>query len=88
MAVGDPVPMMKNILTEERFSCVSDSDKAFIVAFNDAVTELGYDFGGNIGGGIALRLYFSDIDTHGEFIEKAPPHINNVFAGKGGDCTR
>jgi hypothetical protein len=42
---------MDRLLKEERFNYVSDSNKAFILAFTDEMTRLGYDFGGKIGSG-------------------------------------
>ncbi len=35
---------------------------------------------------IVLRMFFSDIDRHREFIEQAPEHIRQVFTGSHGDC--
>jgi len=48
---------MDKLLKEERFNYVSDSDKAFILAFNDEMTRLGYDFGGKIGSGYCWGKY-------------------------------
>ncbi|QHQ61682.1 hypothetical protein Ana3638_13625 [Anaerocolumna sedimenticola] len=48
---------MKSILTEERFNFISDENKAFIIAFNDEITKLGYGFGGNIGSGYCWGNY-------------------------------
>ena len=42
---------MNKILKENRFDFVSDRDKAFMIAFDDAISQLGYDFGGVIGDG-------------------------------------
>ena len=42
---------MDEILLEKRFSILSDADKAFILAFDEGIGELGYDFGGGIGEG-------------------------------------
>lgn len=35
---------------------------------------------------IALRLFFSDIDKHRAYIEHAPAHVKQVFAGDHGKC--
>jgi len=35
---------------------------------------------------IVLRLFFSHIDKHREFIEDAPSHIKEVFVGEYGNC--
>lgn len=48
---------MKNLLSEERFHIVSAEDKQFILAFNDEITKLGYDFGGSIGSGFCWGKY-------------------------------
>lgn len=48
---------MKDILSEERFGFISGADKAFLVAFNDEMSLLGYDFGGAIGGGHCWGRY-------------------------------
>ena len=48
---------MKTILEEERFDFVSKENKDFILAFNDEITKLGYDFGGNIGSGFCWGRY-------------------------------
>ena len=42
---------MTEFLTERRFSSVSKEDKAFIIAFDKEVHELGYDFGNAIHAG-------------------------------------
>lgn len=36
--------------------------------------------------GIVLRLFFSKIDGHREYIENAPGYIKEVFTGSHGDC--
>lgn len=48
---------MKAILEENRFDIVSKENKDFILAFNDEITKLGYDFGGNIGSGFCWGKY-------------------------------
>ena len=35
---------------------------------------------------VVLRLFFSAIDKHREYIENAPPHVKEVFVGSHGDC--
>ena len=42
---------MDTILNEDRFDYLSNDDKAFILAFNDEMTRLGYGFGDKIGSG-------------------------------------
>lgn len=41
---------LEEILSENRFNIISVSNKAFIVAFDKAITEMGYDFGGTVVG--------------------------------------
>ncbi|WP_066719618.1 hypothetical protein [Clostridium sp. Marseille-P299] len=48
---------MKTILEEKRFDIVSEKNKEFILAFNNEITKLGYDFGGNIGSGFCWGEY-------------------------------
>lgn len=48
---------MEEILSEERFNIISDSNKAFITAFNTKIKNLGYDFGGSIGNGYCWGKY-------------------------------
>jgi hypothetical protein len=44
---------MEELMSERRFNIVKEQDKAFIIAFDKAINELGYDFGGFIGSGSA-----------------------------------
>jgi len=48
---------MAELMMEERFSFVSGEDKAFILAFDEGVQELGYDCGGGIGEGYCWGRY-------------------------------
>ena len=41
---------LEDILAEDRFNIISTPDKAFIIAFDKALNEVGYDFGGTIVG--------------------------------------
>lgn len=41
---------LKEILAEDRFKIISMTDKAFIIAFDKAMNDMGYDFGGTISG--------------------------------------
>lgn len=43
------VKSIKDMLSEERFNIVSDRDKAFMIAFDEAMNGLGYGFGGKTG---------------------------------------
>jgi len=41
---------LEEILSEDRFKIISASDKNFIITFDKAMNEAGYDFGGTISG--------------------------------------
>ena len=45
---------LEEILAEDRFKIISMPDKAFIIAFDKALNEIGYDFGGTISGNMDL----------------------------------
>ncbi len=48
---------MEAILQEARFNFVSEQNKAFMVAFNQEMNRLGYDFVGTIGTGYGWGKY-------------------------------
>jgi hypothetical protein len=48
---------MHEILNETRFDFISAENKAFLLAFDAQMTRLGYDFGGQIGGGACWGRY-------------------------------
>ncbi|MCI8331928.1 MAG: hypothetical protein HFE78_03810 [Clostridiales bacterium] len=48
---------MEELLLENRFSMISDSDKDFIIQFDKEIRCLGYDFGGHIGDGYCWGKY-------------------------------
>jgi len=48
---------MKNAMSESRFDYISGPDKDFIIAFDDEMKKLGYDFGNNIGTGYCWGRY-------------------------------
>jgi len=64
---------MDNILTEERFDFISNDHKAFILAFNNEMTQLGYDFGDKIGDGYCWGKYMM-------IYRKSGVRSKNVFA--------
>ncbi len=49
--------MLNEMLKEDRFSFISPENKAFMLAFNDEMAQLGYDFGGKIGSGYCWGKY-------------------------------
>ena len=48
---------VEELMSEERFTVISDSDKAFILAFDKQIGALGYDSGGGIGDGYCWGKY-------------------------------
>ena len=48
---------MIEILKDDKFSFISNDNKAFIQAFDDEMIRLGYDFGNNIGSGYCWGKY-------------------------------
>jgi hypothetical protein len=48
---------MKELLNEQRFDFINSTDKGFILAFDEAMANLGYDFGGSIGSGYCWGRY-------------------------------
>jgi len=68
---------LEEILEEDRFKIISMPDKAFIIAFDKAMNERGYDFGGTIYGNMDLMAI-----VYGKTGTKTRPcpvriHINN-----------
>ncbi len=47
----------EELLSEDRFTIISDADKALIRAFNSEMEALGYDFDGGIGDGYRWGRY-------------------------------
>jgi len=106
---------MKRQLSEERYAFVSNQDKNFIIAFDEAMRNIGYESGGILpyvcfgkykieyaksgiktkkyvarfyfrDDHIVLRLYFTNIDKHHQFIENAPEFIKSSFTSEAGKC--
>ncbi len=48
---------MNRLLKERQFAFIANKDKRFMLAFDDAMTRLGYDFGGRIGSGYVWGRY-------------------------------
>ena len=44
-------------MAEERFNIISEENKAFILAFDNEISKLGYGFGSNIGNGFCWGKY-------------------------------
>ncbi len=49
--------MLNEMLHEGRFDFISPNNKAFILAFDDEMARLGYDFGSKIGSGYCWGKY-------------------------------
>jgi len=71
---------MEEFLTERRFDMIKQPDKAFIVAFDKAITELGYDFGGAIGSGFAAGCALMII--YGKTGVKSRPCPARIYIGE------
>jgi hypothetical protein len=55
---------LAEILAEDRFGFISKLDKAFIIAFDKALNEVGYDFGGTIyGNRDIMAIVYGKTDT-------------------------
>ena len=54
---SEPLKIIEERLTEERFSIITEPDKAFILAFDKEISEFGYDYGGHIGWGACWGRY-------------------------------
>ncbi|MDR0326106.1 MAG: hypothetical protein LBI19_08455 [Oscillospiraceae bacterium] len=67
---------MEELLTERRFDMVSGSDKAFIIAFDKAIHEFGYDFGGAIGSGNVWSLL---VVAYGKTGTKSRPCAARIY---------
>ncbi len=55
--LAEPPKSIEERLTEERFAIITEPDKAFILAFNKEIADLGYDYGGHIGWGACWGHY-------------------------------
>lgn len=106
---------MENLLADEKYSFIGEKEKEFIIAFDEAITKVGYESNGiqpyvclgkykieysKTGlknkkfvarfyfrdNGIVLRLYFTNIDKHREYIEKSPDFIKTPFINDVGKC--
>jgi len=48
---------MHNLIKDKRFDFISDKDRQFMLAFDDEMKKLGYDFGNKIGSGYCWGKY-------------------------------
>ena len=80
---GNPRPTnMQEMLNQRRFRIISDADKAFILAFDEAMTKMGYDFGGVIGYGYGWGLFMIIYGKTGTKSRPCPARIYIKDDGK------
>jgi len=71
---------LKEILAEDRFKIISMPDMVFIIAFDKAMNEVGYDFGGTISGNKdIMAIIYGKTDTKSR---PCPARIHIENAGK------
>lgn len=107
--------MIKQQLKSLEYDFISDKQKQFVIAFDEAITKAGYESGGIVpyvclgkykieysrtglktkkfvarfyfrDYGIVLRLYFTNIDKHRDYIDNAPDFIKTPFINDVGKC--
>lgn len=62
---------MRTILNEDRFDFISTDNKAFMLAFTEEMSRLGYGFGGKIGDGFCWGRYmvlYRKVDVKSETV--------------------
>ena len=69
-------------LSEERFNVISEAEKAFIVAFDNKMNELGYDYGGGYIGGAGGWSKYGMIE-YGKTGTKSRPCAARIYVKKG-----
>ena len=69
-------------LSEERFNVISEAEKAFIVAFDNKMNELGYDYGGGYIGGASGWSKYGMIE-YGKTGTKSRPCAARIYVKKG-----
>jgi len=73
---------IEELLMERRFNIISVPDKKFIIAFDVAINELGYDCGGVIGSGAGRCPYMIAYAKTGG---KTPQVIARIYINSDGD---
>ena len=70
---------LEEILSESRFNIISQSDKDFMKAFDKAMSDMGYDFGGDIvGNKDFMVIVYGKTDTKAKYRPRpACFHIDN-----------
>ena len=72
---------MEEILSERRFNVLSESNKMFIVAFDKAINDLGYDYGGIIGTG---NVWSTMMIVYGKTNTKSRPCAARIYIKEDG----
>ena len=70
---------IEEFLTERRFNIISVQDKEFIIAFDEAIKNFGYDFGGAIRGGGGHNIGGLFTITYGKANTKSSRVIARIF---------
>ena len=73
---------MEQKLSEERFNIISESNKAFIIAFDKEFNDLGFDYGGGIGDGYGWGKYMI---IYGKTGVKSRPCPARIYIKDSGD---
>lgn len=76
---------MEELLSEDRFTIISDADKALIRAFNSEMEALGYGFGGDIGDGYCWGRYMILYTKTGT---KSKKGIARIYIRESSHCLR
>jgi len=75
---------LEDLLLEKRFNLISESDKAFIKAFDKAMNELGYDCENIIGSGLTWGLYMI---VYGKTETKSRPCAARIYIKEDGEVS-
>jgi len=81
---GYQAKSMEELMLEKRFDVISGAEKAFIVAFDKEMNELGYDCGNIIGSGICWGLFMI---VYGKTGTKSRPCAARIYIKDDGAVT-
>jgi len=73
---------MEDLLSEKRFDIISESDKAFILAFDKAINEFGYDCENQVGSGLTWGLFMI---IYGKAGTKSRPCAARIYIKEDGE---
>ena len=74
---------IEEVLSERRFDIISEHDKAFIVAFDKAINQLGYDCGNIVGSGYGVYGLYMII--YGKTSVKSRPCAARIYINADGE---